>query len=60
MQDSSNLGLIRRGLGKGILSEIQLPEKGILGGKKRILNGRWGSVGFTVSDCGRYAAVWIL
>ena len=60
MQESSDLGLIWRGLGKGILSEIQLPEKGILRGKERILDGRWGSTGFTVSDCRGYAAMWIL
>lgn len=51
MQESSDLGLIWRRLGKGIPSEIQLPEKGIVGGKKRILNGRRGSVGSMVSDC---------
>lgn len=51
MQEGSDLGLIRRGLGKGILSEIQPPEKGALGGKKRIPNGKWGSVGFMVNYC---------
>lgn len=60
MQESGDLGLIRRGSGKGILSEIQPPGKGILGGRKGIPSSRWGSVRFVVSDCGGRTAVRIL
>lgn len=35
MQESGDLGLIRRGSGKGILSEIQLPGKRHPGWKER-------------------------
>lgn len=55
-RESRDLGLIRRGLGKGMLSEI---PKAILAVEKKILNDHKEQC-CVHGDCGGYATGWIL